>query len=213
MVKPSFSYDQAATKIAAYGWADAATVPITYGFRASDASDPGFAQFSSALIDATVQAINVWSDVANIKFQRVGSGNSGYTAYTNDATILFAGDTDSGGYGWTYFPGDRASSSVDGNVFLNTSYGNFVDLSAGSYEFLALIHEIGHGLGLDHPGAYNGGSPTYAVDAVYPLEFASATAGARKGDFRVQVEPPFRSRHRRLPATVGSLVDDVERTL
>ena len=167
MVKPSFSYDQAATKIAAYGWANAATVPITYGFRASDASDPGFAQFSSALIDATVQAINVWSDVANIKFQRVGSGNSGYTAYTNDATILFAGDTDSGGYGWTYFPGDRASSSVDGNVFLNTSYGNFVDLSAGSYEFLALIHEIGHGLGLDHPGAYNGGSPTYAVDAEY----------------------------------------------
>ena len=29
------------------------------------------------------------------------------------------------------------------------------------------MHEIGHAIGLDHPGAYNGGNPTYAVDAGY----------------------------------------------
>src|SRR5258705_12208640 len=33
---------------------------------------------------------------------------------------------------------------------------------------------------------------SFAVDAVYPIELAIATAVARKGDFRVQVEPPFR---------------------
>ena len=45
MTKTSFSYDQAATRIAAYGWTNAATTPITYGFRSSDASDPGFADY------------------------------------------------------------------------------------------------------------------------------------------------------------------------
>ena len=166
-MKTSFTYDQAADRIATVGWANAAAVPVTFGFRASDATDPGFAQFSSGLIDASVQALALWSDVANIKFERVGSGNSGSGAYTNNATILFAGDTDSGGYGWTYFPGDRAASSIDGNVYLNTSPGNFVDLSKGSYEVLAVIHEIGHALGLDHPGDYNGGNPSYLYDAQY----------------------------------------------
>ena len=109
-MKTSFTYDQAADRIATVGWANAAAVPVTFGFRASDATDPGFAQFSSGLIDVTVQALALWSDVANIKFERVGSGNSGSGAYTNNTTILFAGDTDSGGYGWTYFPGDRRSS-------------------------------------------------------------------------------------------------------
>ena len=166
-MKTSFTYDQAADRIATVGWANAAAVPVTFGFRASDATDPGFAQFSSGLIDVTVQALALWSDVANIKFERVGSGNSGSGAYTNNTTILFAGDTDSGGYGWTYFPGDRAASSIDGNVYLNTSPGNFVDLSKGSYEVLAVIHEIGHALGLDHPGDYNGGNPSYLYDAQY----------------------------------------------
>ena len=167
MTKTSFSYDQAATQIASYGWANASTTPITYGFRSSDASDPGFVRFSSVLISAADQAMALWSDVANIKFQKVGTGTTGEAAYTDNATMLFAGDVDSGGYGWTYFPGDRSASSIDGNVYLNTSGGNFANLSNGNYEFMALIHEIGHGLGLDHPGAYNGGNPTYALNAEY----------------------------------------------
>ena len=167
MTKTSFTYDQAAAQIASYGWSGAATTPITYGFTSSDPTSPGFARFSSTLIDAGVAAMALWSDVANIKFQHAGTGNTGNAAYTNNATILFAGDTANGGYGWTYFPGDRAASSIDGNVYLNTSSGNFSDLSNGSYEFMALIHEVGHALGLDHPGTYNGGNPSYALDALY----------------------------------------------
>ena len=32
---------------------------------------------------------------------------------------------------------------------------------------MTILHEIGHALGLSHPGSYNGGSPTYANNAEY----------------------------------------------
>ncbi|MEM8743696.1 MAG: M10 family metallopeptidase C-terminal domain-containing protein, partial [Pseudomonadota bacterium] len=37
----------------------------------------------------------------------------------------------------------------------------------GDYYFMTILHEVGHAIGLSHPGAYNGGSPTYASDAEY----------------------------------------------
>lgn len=164
--KPSLSYDAAGDKIAAYGWTNAATTPITYAFRASS-TDPGFERFDANLIVQTEKAFALWADLANISFTRVGTGTSGEAAYSNAATILLQGDTDSAGYGWAYFPGDRSAGSLAGDVFLNTSNGDFEDVSLGSYEFLALVHEIGHAIGLNHPGAYNGGAPTYASNAEY----------------------------------------------
>ncbi len=167
MTKISFTYEQAADKIAGTGWTNPVTVPLTYGFRSSDASNPNFVKFDSAQIAAAEEALKLWSDVANIKFERVGTGTSGTGAYSNSATILFSSDTSAGGYAWGYNPGSRGFTDLAGDVFINPTNGWFTNFSRGSYDFMTIVHEIGHAIGLDHPGSYNGGNPTYAVNALY----------------------------------------------
>ena len=163
----SYTLDQAASQIATVGWANASVSPITYGFRSSEAGNPYFERFTAAQISATQTAMGLWSDVANIKFSRVGSGTTGSTAYTNSATILFGADTGVSEYAFAYLPGSRAAASIDGDVTINPYDGSFSNLSRGSYDFMAIVHEIGHAIGLDHPGNYNGGNPTYSANAAY----------------------------------------------
>ena len=70
------------------GWVPAAgsALTLTYAFHASAVPSDfplppdqmsGFTRFTSSEIAAANLALQLWSDVANIKFTRVGSGDSG----------------------------------------------------------------------------------------------------------------------------------------
>lgn len=47
------------------------------------------------------------------------------------------------------------------------TYSGLYTPDPGDYYYMTILHEVGHAIGLSHPGSYNGGSPTYANDAVY----------------------------------------------
>lgn len=206
--KPSFTVDQAAAQLdrAGLSWSSALGQPatVTYAFRAdAPATLPngagGFQQFSATQITAAELSLHAWSDVANITFQRVGSGVSGAGAYSDEATILFS-DYSTGvpnGAAFTYLPGNRAASSLTGDVFVNNTIDYNMFPISGAYGQQVLTHEIGHAIGLSHPSDYDAGDMggndlNYATNASYYEDsrqysimsyFASASTGASASIF------------------------------
>jgi serralysin len=150
---------------------------VTYAYRATaPATMPddagGFSQFNQAQIDQAELALKAWSDVANIHFVRVGSGDLGPGAYSDSASILFGNYSTGvdGAAAFGMFPGRTAPAYSDGDVWVNSTLGYNQNPTTGNYGGQVLIHEIGHAIGLAHPADYNAGANvtiTYANDAIY----------------------------------------------
>jgi serralysin len=163
--KVSFTYEQAAEQIAVAAWTMPTPAPITYAFR-STSTDSSFVRLNTTQMAAVERALTAWSDVAEIDFVRVGQSPTTTIGYSNSATMLFSGST-IGPYARAYLPGSMSNSALAGDVILNVTNNNFANPGVDSYAYMAIIHEIGHAIGLGHPGAYNGGAPSYAASAEY----------------------------------------------
>lgn len=150
-------------------------VTVTYGFRQNAASYTAsghnistFTQITASERAAIQSILQLWSDVCGITFQEVNPGG-----FTDNATILFGNYSDAGdGSGaFAYYPGLTTSTANNGDVWLNLSGGiNSSSSPIGSYTWFTIAHEIGHALGLAHPGDYNatpGVSITYGNDAEF----------------------------------------------
>jgi len=181
--KTKFSWDEAAIQISRTGasWApdfDSSAI-VTYAYRSTapttmPSDTAGFTRFTAAQIAANEAALAAWAEVANISFVRVGTGTSGEAAYSNSATMLFSnyGSGASGAAAFAYLPStaNTASSSAQGDVWINSSLSYNSNPVIGDYGPHVLLHEIGHAIGLSHPGEYNaapGVSITYPANAEY----------------------------------------------
>ncbi len=142
---------------------------ITYGFPttvpswASGTESTGFSTLSVAQKAAATLAIGMWDDL-------IAPGLVQTTA-SPQITVQNGYDVSNSYYAYSYFPGAQQYGA--GAIFLNNHYGStsgtndLVTPKIGNWGFLTYLHELGHAFGLEHPGEYNGGSPTYALNALY----------------------------------------------
>mgnify|MGYP000134844418 CR=1 FL=1 len=146
---------------------------ITYTFATSSAGiygsteGTGFTALNSAQQDAARLALALWDDLITPDMQQVAAGSS----YTS-ANIEFGQSTQGVSYAHAYYP------SV-GSVWFNSTYGsstgsnNLVTPVIGQHGFSTFVHEIGHSLGLDHMGDYNGsdtsGPSSFQDSTVYSI--------------------------------------------
>lgn len=124
-------------------------------------------------------AFDAWADVANIRFQQVGSnadiriveGDGALTAFSSYPIYLNNGNIVSDG---TFANGQTFEHYISVNLYhdnggttprtVGPTYGT--DMSEyGNYAKSTIIHEIGHSIGLGHSGPYNN-SATYAANAI-----------------------------------------------
>lgn len=141
-------------------------VSVTWAIRSSGNDGNGFVAPSTAQV-ATIEYIMAYFDgISGLSFAQINPGGT-----SNNATMLFgAYSADDGAGAYAYYPGSTAASSDTGDVWLNNNSVSQTSLPEGSFSNFAIMHEIGHAVGLAHPGDYNaapGVSITYGNDAPF----------------------------------------------
>ncbi|MDR2306715.1 MAG: serralysin family metalloprotease [Paucimonas sp.] len=171
--KKSFTADQAADHILRDGaaWKDLnkdGTISLSYTFLTKAPSDfysrglGTFSQFSDLQKEQAKLSMQSWADVAKVTFNEAASGGDGHMTFGNFSAS-------NGGAAFAYLPFDQPGSHKGESWYLiNNSYQVNITPGTGNYGRQTLTHEIGHVLGLSHPGDYNAGegNPTYR-DADY----------------------------------------------
>jgi serralysin len=134
----------------------------------------GYTPFTEAQKAAARIAITNWNDLIAATFVEAAPqpGNSAWAQ--NTADILLANTYTGPAQAWAYFPGyGQRDARVAGDVWIadpRFNSSNF-DLYPGGYGLQTLNHELGHSLGLDHPGSYNFGDDNDGDGVADPITF------------------------------------------
>ena len=131
-----------------------------------------FTPFTEAQKAATREAIQYWDDVVAVTFKETN---------VNDADLNFGNLTSAPQtQAYARLPADVITTNsyvnpqirdLGGDVWVSMSQASNFRFDEGQYGLNTLTHEIGHAIGLSHPGSYNFG-PGFAVTYQNGAEYA-----------------------------------------
>jgi serralysin len=134
----------------------------------------GYSPFSAAQIAAARIAIGNWDDLIAPHFVEQ-SPLPGSSAWAQNTTDIWLSNTTTGpAQAWAYYPGyGNQYTRIAGDVFIADPDFNSSNnqLYPGGYGLQTLNHELGHAIGLSHPGNYNFGDDTDGDGEPDPINY------------------------------------------
>jgi serralysin len=165
----------------------AASWSVDYG-NGEDASGTAL---NGAQQQAVRDALQAWANVANVTFTEVAETSSA----VGDMRFGFA-DLPNTYAAWAYLPSDNPEA---GDVWLNDTT-KAQSFGIGTWNYMTLVHEIGHALGLKHPHEAQWLNP-----AIMPSSLDSVLYTVMS-----YIEPPGASSYSRNTSTiVGPMLYDI----
>lgn len=152
-----------------WGTAQLAPVALTYSFMSAlpvyaDPAQDGnnFSVMTSEQKAAVREILTTFSTSFNITFAEVTDAATSY------GQLRFGNNSQTETVGYAYYP-DQMLGDNAGDLYINNSaeVSQITHVVYGTNAYSTLIHEIGHTLGLKHPGNYNAASGADTTEGPY----------------------------------------------